>query len=289
MIATFEHIELDNQQSSFTAYPRETDYFDFNWHYHTEIELTLIKKGNGTRLVGDHTESFKDYDFVLLGQNLPHTWVSESPQTGQSAIVIQFHPAIIPATQLALPEFSNIKKLLHNAHLGIAFDQKTAQNFEPLLSKLPARTALDKLAELWRILDLLGQAKNTRQLASPIYRPALGTSTENRIDQACQHIHKNFTRKISLSEMGKIVGMTETSFCRFFKKMTGKSLTRYVNDLKVSRAKKLLLESETNISAIAYASGFDSMTHFNRIFLKTAGIPPRAYRKKVKMVGWNAL
>ncbi|MEM9680331.1 MAG: AraC family transcriptional regulator [Bacteroidota bacterium] len=285
MKAAYEHIELDNQQSSFTAYPRATDYFDFNWHYHSEIELTLIKKGNGTRLVGDHTESFSDYDFVMLGQNLPHTWVSESKEAGQEAIVIQFRSTLIPAVQLELPEFSNIKRLLQHAHLGIAFNKQTAQYFESLLSNLLGKTALDKLTELWRILDLLGQAKNTRHLASPIYRPALGTRTEHRIDQACQHIHKNFTRKISLTEMGKIVGMTETSFCRFFKKMTGKSFTDYVNDLKVSRAKKLLIESEGNISAIAYASGFDSMTHFNRIFLKKNGIPPRAYRKKVKRLG----
>ncbi|MEO1261178.1 MAG: AraC family transcriptional regulator [Bacteroidota bacterium] len=284
MKAAFEHIEPNRQQSSFTAYRRKTDYFDFHWHYHPEMELTLIEKGNGTRLVGDHTESFLDGDLVLLGSNLPHTWVSESKREGQSAIVIQFRRDLIADAHLELSEFTGIKRLFSRAHLGIFFDEKIAQEFHPVLSGLLQMKGLSKLTSLWHILDSLGRTRNFRQLASPIYRPMLGVDAENRIDRACQYIHDHFTRKIPLNEMSNLVGMTETSFCRFFKKMTGKSFTDYVNDLRISRARKLLAETEANISEIAFASGFESMTHFNRIFLKKNGMPPREYRVRVKSI-----
>lgn len=284
MKASFEHIEPNRHQSSFTAYRRVTDYFDFHWHYHPELELTFIEKGNGTRLVGDHTESFSDGDLVLIGSNLPHTWVSESKEEKQSAIVIQFRQALISEKQLEMPEFAGIKKLFSRSYRGIYFNEKTAKEFNPILSNILELKGLEKLAELWRVLHLLSKKRNYRLLSSPIYRPSLGTDSESRIDRACQFIHNNFTRKIPLDEISQTVGLTPTSFCRFFKKMTGKSFTDYVNDLRVSRARKLLTESEVNISEIAYSSGFESMTHFNRIFSKKNEMPPREYRKKVKSI-----
>lgn len=280
--AFFEYIEPNRPQSSFTAYRRETDYFDFHWHYHPELELTLIEKGSGTRLVGDHTEPFGDGDLVLLGSQLPHTWVSESKEENQVAVVIQFQPDLIPEKQLEIPEFLGIKKLFSHSHRGIYFDQKIALESLPLFSEILEKTGLDKLTALWRLLNLLSKKTDYRLLSSPIYRPILGTDSESRIDRACQHIHENFTRKISLPEMAKKVGMTQNSFCRFFKKMTGKSFTDYVNDLRISRARKLLAESEANISEVAYASGFESMTHFNRIFLKKNEMPPREFRGRIK-------
>ena len=180
------------------------------------------------------------------------------------------------------PEFRAIKSLLSQSHLGLSFSKKAAEVLYPNLCQILESQGIKKLTTLWETLNKLGQTGDFKSLASPVYRPSLGIETENRVDKACQHIHTHFTRKISLPEISGIVGMTETSFCRFFKKMTGKSFTAYVNELRISRARKLLTEPDASVSEVAYKSGFESMTHFNRIFLKTNGKSPRAYRKMVK-------
>lgn len=281
MKAAFEHIRPDLQSSSFTAYWRRTDYFDFHWHYHPEIELTYIHQGSGTRLAGDHVEEFKDGDLVLLGSDLPHTWVSESKGVEQSAIVVQFRQESLPDSLLHTPEFSGIKKLLTLARRGVVFPPETANRFAPLLSGMLGMEGLQRLTELWRILDGLAHSADWRLLASPVYRPSLGEASERRIDRACQHIHRHFTRKITLEEMAAIVSMTESSFCRFFKKMTGLAFTDYVNDLRTSRARKLLQDPEMTVADAAFASGFESTTHFNRIFHRKNGMSPRAFRKEI--------
>ena len=52
------------------------DLFPINnrWHYHSEVELIHIKKGEGTQFIGDSIKRFKSGDVVLVGSNLPHYW-----------------------------------------------------------------------------------------------------------------------------------------------------------------------------------------------------------------------
>ena len=278
MKATFEHIEPNLSHSSFTAYWRQTDYFDFHWHYHPELELTYIHQGSGTRLVGDHAERYEDGDLVLLGSNLPHTWASELKGQEQSAIVVQFRQELI-GNMLNVPEFNLIKELLDRTPRGLVFGKTVSQHIEPQLSAMLNLEGIQKLTELWRILDQLATTDAYRLLASPIYRPSLVQGNEQRIDRACQHIHQHFTRRITLQEMATITHMTEPSFSRFFKKMTGKPFTAYVNELRVSRAQRLLQETNAPVSQIAYATGFESSTHFNRVFFQKNHTSPRDFRK----------
>src|SRR5260370_584979 len=68
--------------------------WSFSWHFHPEIELTTILRGNGQRFVGDHIAEFSEGDLVLLGPTLPHTWYSRRPLRGlpHESVCIQFLP-----------------------------------------------------------------------------------------------------------------------------------------------------------------------------------------------------
>jgi len=101
------------------------------------------------------------------------------------------------------------------------------------------------------------------------------------ITKAKEFIHKNQNEELSLSKVAAAVHTSTYYFCKLFKKATGLNFTDYVSRVRIERAKNLLLNPNLRISEIAYEVGFQSLTHFNRVFRRVAGQTPTAFRKKV--------
>ncbi|MCU0346299.1 MAG: AraC family transcriptional regulator [Saprospiraceae bacterium] len=283
MKPSLEHIAKPDTASSVVAYWREEPGFAFNWHYHPEYELTYIHRGSGSRLVGDQVAAFHDGDLVLLGPNLPHTWSTDENGAWEGnarAVVVQFRPEVLNGALLHLPELAEVKQLLEKSGRGMVFHASVAEEAARRMAQLPSLSGLDRLSGLLLLLRDLGRGNQGSQLASALYSPSFSRDNEQRIDRAFQLLHQRYTEQISLADLAAEVHMTETSFCRFFKKMTGKAYTDYLNDLRVNRACRLLAEGEDSMSAVAYSAGFGSMTHFNRMFFNKKKMSPGAWRRK---------
>ena len=93
---------------------------------------------------------------------------------------------------------------------------------------------------------------------------------------------KNFHEDIHLEEVAKLANMTPNSFCRFFKIRTQKSLTQFINEIRVGHACKLLQSEDNSIGYVCYASGFNNPTNFNKFFKALKGMKPSEYRKKLR-------
>ncbi|HXR05774.1 MAG TPA: helix-turn-helix domain-containing protein [Candidatus Acidoferrum sp.] len=104
------------------------------------------------------------------------------------------------------------------------------------------------------------------------------------ISRARQFIHENQTEDLSLGQVAKAVNTSIFYFCKMFHKSTGLNFTDYVSRIRVEKAKNLLLNRNLRVSEIAYEVGFQSLTHFNRVFKKIMGQPPTAYRGQLASV-----
>ena len=71
--------------------------------------------------------------------------------------------------------------------------------------------------------------------------------------------------------------MTRESFCRWFKKSTGSTFINYLNSTRIEKACQYLLEGERSVGQISYEVGFDTVSHFNRVFKKLKGKTPKEY------------
>ena len=96
-----------------------------------------------------------------------------------------------------------------------------------------------------------------------------------------QFIAENYSESMSLEQVAKAVNTSSFYFCKMFKRITGLNFTEYVSRVRIERAKNLLLNPNLRISEIAFEVGFQSLTHFNRVFRKLVGFSPSDYRGKL--------
>jgi AraC-like DNA-binding protein len=276
MKAILEDIKSNQGASSFYAFRYQVPFFQFKWHYHPEYELTYIVKGSGYRIVGNSYEYFDDGDLVLLGNHLPHTWSGKLNDNIKSdAVVIQFSKEFI-APFLVLNESKLIKNMLDTSVRGIRFEPD-----EELVSKIIALTetnGVDKILKLISILDDLSN-KSTIIIASNSFHNVVSKKNEMRINKVCLYIQNNFHTKISLKEVAGLIYLTESNFCKFFKKATGKTYSDYLNELRINEACRLLVQTEKTINQISFDCGFETLSYFNRVFLNKKKCTPSKYRK----------
>ena len=99
------------------------------------------------------------------------------------------------------------------------------------------------------------------------------------IRRARAYIHANQGDPIDLAKVAQAMHVSVFYFCKLFKKATGLTFTEYLGRVRVDKAKQLLLNPHLRISEIAYDVGFQSLTHFNRVFRQVTGKSPSAYRE----------
>jgi AraC-like DNA-binding protein len=262
---------------------------DVPWHYHPETEIIYIEKSTGSRFVGDHSESFGEGDVGLIGANLPHVWKSDSiyqrniPGLRARVFVVHFRDEIFKGTMAVLPEMQDIIQLLHLSQYGIKFIGKSREEIGIRMKEIVKTSGIEKMLNLTRLLDYMAKTEEKQLLASTGYSKIRKSVDFDRFDKAYRYMIENFQQNISLSDVSGIVGMTETSFCRYFKKHTKRSFHTVLNEIRVGHACKLLLESKLNISGICYESGFNNVSNFNEQFKKIKGTSPTQFlrlRKK---------
>ena len=280
MRARLESLTNRKAESSFLCYAVEVPAFSFRWHYHPEYELTYIVSGRGERLVGDRYESFEAGDLVLLGPAIPHTWVSEK-EKGQrsSAIVIQFLPAFIEPL-LVYPEMDSTRETLSAAKRGLVLEPTQKDRVVELLRSMPQQQALDRMLSLLKVMGLLS-LRSSRPLVSQHYRPLKGNENQHRINKVLAYVQKEFRENVNLRDAAELVNLSESAFCKFFKRVSGKTFSDYVNEVRIANATQSLMETDFAIAQIAAESGFETLTYFNRVFLKKKGKTPRQVRRMV--------
>ena len=275
MKAVLEDIKLQQGTSSFYAYQFQVPFFEFKWHYHPEYELTYIVKGNGYRIVGNTYENYTEGDLVLLGPNLPHTWTGKAVENESfEAIVIQFSKEFITSF-LGFDESYSIKNLLENSARGIAFE--ATQDLVQAIKSLIEKEGMDRILQLISALNQLAQSNYT--LITPnTFHTIASKKSELRINEVCLFIQNNFNSNITLKQVASQIYLTESNFCKFFKKATGKTFSDYLNEIRINEASRLLLQTDKTISQISFECGFETLSYFNRVFLKKKNQTPSVFR-----------
>jgi AraC-like DNA-binding protein len=193
--------------------------------------------------------------------------------------VIQFSEEFI-SSFLQHPEFADINKLLASSVNGLFFSQKSSKKIAGEIKLLPDKKGVDKITALLMVLQQLS-ARSSSKLASSFFSSVKGLENEKRINKVCQYVQKHAGEKISLQRAAGMIHLSDAAFCKFFKRATGKTFSDYVNDIRIGLACSLLTESDRTVNAIAYQCGFESLSYFNRVFLRKKRTRPKDFRNRV--------
>ncbi len=250
----------------------------FYWHFHPEVELVYVEADKGIRHIGDHISTYEGCDLALIGSYIPHLNFDYGVKATVETVVIQFPETYFEAGLARIPELQKVVDLMERAKTGIAFTGETKRIAGVRLKKLQYMDRFHQFMELMSIFQFLAVSDEYEDLeVRPISSQTI-LKQQERMHRIHQFVEMNFQKPIDTQQIAEEVNLTLPAFCRYFKKATKLTYTDFVNQYRVQYAKKLLIQDK-NVTETCFECGFESLSYFNRIFKKFAGVSPSTFRK----------
>lgn len=257
------------------------------WHYHPQYEMFLIKEGGGNRFIGDNISPFSVGEIFLLGPNIPHVFRNDPEYFINGSIkkakatVLYWDESLIKGDLFNLKEFTPIRELLKQAKRGLLIRGPSRKLVINFLNIVVNKTGIDRILEFVSMLHFIATKAEYDTLSSLGFSSKIDEKEVNKLNKVFDYLLNNFSRTITLKEIADISNMCPTTFCRYFKKTTNKTLITFLNEIRIGHASKLLIENKNmNISQICYESGFNNLTNFYIQFHKFKNLSPIEFKKK---------
>ncbi len=255
------------------------------WHAHEEYELHLVVDTRGKAFVGDYIGDFKAGDLFMTGPNLPHNWITDQVWTAPLEIrdmLIQFSHESVRKLADGFPEFAQVLQLLQLAESGIHFEGFNPTFARGHMESIRDNQGAERILAFVRFLVRLNEHAEKKTLSVTKLVQPEGGSKQARIAFVVDHVTKNFTDSISVSQAAKMANMTEITFSRNFQAVTGNGFIDFFNRVRIGQACAMLYASDNQITSIAQEVGYKNLANFNRHFLKVKGMTPSEYRETAR-------
>ena len=279
----YEQIPLSTSKT-FIIREFKVDELTYPLHHHPYFEVNWILSGSGERIVGQKITEFYNNDLTLIGPNLPHQFrgskINSDSTSGYHSIILQFHPEIFGNQFINREESAAIKNLLDRAKRGLAFGDEVKKVAGKMLQNLLREKGFSGVLLFLQLLNLLAGAGSVYYLSDFKWEEPPAGKGQELTDRIFHHIFEHYTGNLQLESVAEIASISKSAFSHYFKKRTGKTFSVFLNELRISHACRLLRETERNVAEVCFASGFNNLSYFNRIFKKSHSLSPRDYREK---------
>lgn len=259
--------------------------FYSNYHRHKEIQLTYILKGRGTFMIGNFTHSFEQDEIYIVDADEPHMFkTGEDVKDGIHAIHIFFDYEHFRSF-LDFPEFDDVKYFLEHINVSKKLDAEHAVALKEKFVHINSSAGIDRLLSLVKLINFLSKKVDQwTSLYTGIPQKKFSDAEGLRINEIFQYTFQHFGDKISLEDIAAVAHMTPHAFCKYFKKHTRKTYVTFLNEIRIERACKMLIdESSESVSNIAFKTGFNNVVNFNRVFKKITKLSPSEYLQEHRM------
>lgn len=261
-------------------------YFDtgeFPWHWHPEIELTLIMEGDIAYQVNDNLYHLKAGEGLFCNTNVLHSGHGLEAQDC-SYLSVTFHPRLLYGYSSSVMQNKYMNHILKNPSLSsIRFSPETDWQ-ESVLERIERIRRLDRerpssmelqiqiaLMEIWQQIYEHVEVRDADYAEN-------GRDTE-RIRKIMEYIQNHYAEKITLEDLADQIHLCKSESCRLFKRYMNESMFDYLLSYRVERSLELLRQSGLDVTQISGQVGFGNPGYYSRIFRRKMGCTPLEYRK----------
>ncbi len=254
------------------------------YHFHATCELVFTQGSSGERIIGDDVSPIRPAgDLLMVGPHLPHTWSPDRQSSGRlpmENIVVHFTRESLGLELLARPELAVVRRLLHEAEQGVEFAPAALAQVRTALRELPGLDGAGRLFSFLQILHRLAALGWSRRLATASHPGSPQERDHQAFAKVVQYVQAHQHDPIALDAVAAQVGMSRTTFSRFFRRVCKTSFIAWLNDWRIQRAALRLRETDLSVLDIALKSGYRNLSHFNRQFRQITGTTPTAWRRQ---------
>lgn len=242
-----------------------------------EYEILFVEKGNGFIYIGNFSSEVHEGDFVFINSFEEHSFRQDNPGNdfrccrilfGLSALGVAGDPCRSFFEEIRLCRFLRMPEPFISRLKKLSLIRKNVEGIEVILRSI--------------LLDIISYSIETNQYE----RFSQLSGTEKRslsaIDIALHYIRENYSENLSLGAILQLTNYSKSHFIRLFKESTGMNVSEYINKYRIEKACLDLIYTNSNITEIATASGFNNIQYFSRKFREYMKCTPKQYQKKRK-------
>lgn len=264
-------------------------YFDtgeFPWHWHPEIELTLILNGDIAYQANDSLYQLKAGEGLFCNTNVLHSG-HRFQEPDCSYLSITFHPRFLYGYSSSIMQNKYMNHILKSSSLASIhfvpecdWHKQVLEKMEQirmLLEEKPVSMELQVqivLMEIWRQIYEHVELKSASGTEN-------GRDTE-RIRHIMEYIQKHYAEKITLEDLAGQIHLCKSESCRLFKRYMNESMFDYLLEYRIEKSLELLRRPELDVTQVAGQVGFGNPGYYAKIFRRKMGCTPMEYRKNRK-------
>ncbi|WP_223068522.1 AraC family transcriptional regulator [Paenibacillus caui] len=252
--------------------------FPFHWHEH--LELLYFTRGEAVIECNSDAHQVRKGDVIVLNSNDLHQGVCMSGDLEYYALI-----ADMSLLQSPSPDALEIKFIAPITQNRILFQNRISDDLElnacmdAIISEFAGRQLgyeLSVKSYMYRLLTILVRSyvAETVSLSSDNSR----RKNLERFAPIFDYIEEHYLQVLSVSELSRMAGLSRFHFSRLFSELTGRTVTEYVNQIRIGKSEYLLRNTAMTISEIALATGYQDLSYFSRTFKKFKSVPPSEFR-----------
>lgn len=272
--------EIFNKQFPFRLLVNQDIKFDYPAHWHNAIELVYVIKNSFVVFVNSKRYDLREGDILFIPSGDVHEFRSET-HSG-TRVFINFGLS-------SLSTYSFIERVRSNLRDSMLIIPETADLHQEIKSEIQKMMNMNDASEFTNQLFYIARMMDiilllSKSTASHIKLDNMGNDKKKingleKINKSLEYIEKNYGEDIYLKDIARAAGFSEFYFSRLFKEITETSFHQYLNDFRIKKAENLLINSNYTILEAAYASGFSSISTFERLFKQIKGCSPQEFRR----------